>query len=249
MSKSICDDEFPWCTPKAKTGEFYKLRIDDLSPTQFAAGRAEVLMKAGRYRKKYKKDPQLLHDYLRIRPVPVIIHEDKFYLVDHHHLVRALYEAFHSELKKDTCVYVEVLQNWSSLAHVHFWRAMFERNWVYLFDNAGGGPQQPEQLPKHIKDLTWDPYRSLALIVRNQHGYLKNDAPFSEFKWANFFRTRIIPENDLLAGKLTFDEIACKVDKDGNMTLSDDFKEIIDECMFLAASEEARGLPGYRGRY
>jgi len=46
MSNSICDDEFPWCTRKAKAGEFYKLRIDDLSPTQFAAGRAEVLVKA-----------------------------------------------------------------------------------------------------------------------------------------------------------------------------------------------------------
>jgi len=85
--------------------------------------------------------------------------------------------------------------------------------------------------------------------VRNQHGYLKNDAPFSEFKWANFFRTRIMPENDLLAGKRTFDEIAFKVEKDGNLILSDDGKEIIDECMFLAASAEARGLPGYRGRY
>ena len=109
MSKSICDDEVPRCTPKAKAGEFYKLRIDDLSPTQFAAGRAEVLVKAGLYRKKYKKDPQLLHDYLRIRPVPIIVREDKFYLVDHYYLVRVLYEVFHSELKKDTCVYVEVL--------------------------------------------------------------------------------------------------------------------------------------------
>ena len=247
MSKSICDDEFPWCTPKAKTGEFYKLRIDDLSPTQFAAGRSEVMVKAGLYHTKYKKDR--LHDYLRVRPVPIIVREDKFYLVDHHHLVRALYEALHIELKKDICVYVEVLQNWTSLAPVHFWKAMFERNWVYLFDDAGGGPQQPEQLPKHIKDLTWDPYRSLALIVRNQHGYLKNDAPFSEFKWANFFRTRILPENDLLAGKRTFDEFAFKVEKDGNLILTADGKEIIEECMFLASSAEARGLPGYRGRY
>jgi len=28
MSKSICDDEFSRCTPKAKAGEFYKLDID-----------------------------------------------------------------------------------------------------------------------------------------------------------------------------------------------------------------------------
>jgi hypothetical protein len=39
------------------------------------------------------------------------------------------------------------------------------------------------------------------------------------------------------------------VDKDGKLILSGDGQEIIDECMFLAASAEARGLPGYRGRY
>ena len=190
-----------------------------------------------------------MHDYLRIRPVPIIVRKDKFYLVDHHHLVRALYEGLRRELKKDLCVYVQVLQNWSSLSRNHFWKSMFENNWVYLFDDAGGGPQQPEQLPKHVKDLTFDVYRSVAMLVRNQHGYLKNDTPFSEFKWANFFRTRILPENDLLAGKRTFDEFAFEVDKDGNLILSDDGKEIVDECMFLAASVEARGLPGYRGRY
>ena len=46
MSKHIIDEEFPWCAPEAKAGEFYKIRVSDLSPTQLAAGRAEVLMKA-----------------------------------------------------------------------------------------------------------------------------------------------------------------------------------------------------------
>ena len=43
------------------------------------------------------------------------------------------------------------------------------------------------------------------------------------------------------------EEFAFEVDKHGKLTISDDGKEIIDECMFLAASPEARGLPGYRG--
>jgi hypothetical protein len=42
--------------------------------------------------------------------------------------------------------------------------------WCTPKAKAGGGPQQPDQLPKHIKDLTFDPYRSLALIVRDQRG-------------------------------------------------------------------------------
>ena len=48
MSKLVCDEEFPWCTEAAKAGAFYKLRVSDLSPTQFAVGRAEFEVKAGR---------------------------------------------------------------------------------------------------------------------------------------------------------------------------------------------------------
>jgi hypothetical protein len=30
-----------------------------------------------------------------VRPVPIVVRREKFYLVDHHHLVRALYDALH----------------------------------------------------------------------------------------------------------------------------------------------------------
>lgn len=56
-----------------------------------------------------------------------------------------------------------------------------------------------------------------------------------------FFRTRIMPENDLLAGKLTFDEFAFKVDKDGNLKLSDDGKEIIDAPAVSARTFQSNG--------
>jgi hypothetical protein len=76
---------------------------------------------------------------------------------------------------------------------------------------------------------------------------LKNDVPFSEFKWANFFRTRILLDQDILAGRHTFDDFAFNVDEHGDLALSGDGKEVVDEAMFLAASAEARGLPGFRG--
>lgn len=98
MSKHICDEEFQWCTRKVKAGDFYKPRVKDLSSSHFTTGKVEDMVKAGQLRKKYKAEPQHLHDYLRLRPVPIVVREDKFYLVDHHHLVRALYETFHSEL-------------------------------------------------------------------------------------------------------------------------------------------------------
>ena len=247
MTQHVCDAEFPWCPADARAGEVYKLRVKDLSPTQFAVGKAEIAVRAGRMRKKLKKDPGKLHDYLRVRPIPIVVRAKKFYLVDHHHLVRALYDAENETRGEDICVYVKVLANASTLGEVYFWKTMHDQNWVYLFDHSGGGPQMPATLPAHIKDLQFDPYRSLAWLVRENHGYIKNDAPFSEFKWANFFRTRVLLDQDILAGKHTFDNFAFKIDKLGTLELTDDGKEVIDEVLFLAASAEARGLPGFRG--
>ena len=64
MTKQLFDSGFDWCPPDARAGEFYKLRIKDLSPTQFAVGKAEVAVRTVRLRKKYNKDPGKLHDYL-----------------------------------------------------------------------------------------------------------------------------------------------------------------------------------------
>jgi hypothetical protein len=247
MTEQARQSEIAWCTPHARPGEFFKLRVKDLAPTQFAVGRAEVEVRASRMRKKYQGDPNKLHDYLFVRPVPVVVKEEKFYLVDHHHMVRALHDALHEELGKELCVLVEVLFNATTLHELYFWKTMHARNWVYLFDQEGGGPQPPKTLPAHVKDLKFDPYRSLAWIVREHHGYLKNTVPFSEFKWASFFRTRILLDQDILAGRHTFDDFAFNVDEQGNLALSGDGKDIIDEAMFLAASPEARGLPGFRG--
>jgi len=247
MSQHICDSEFPYCPADAKVGDFYKLRVKDLSPTQFAVGKAEVAVRSGRMRKKLKKDPGKLHDYLRVRPIPIVVRGKKFYLVDHHHLVRALYDTEHGSRGKNICVYVRVLANASTLEETYFWKSMHEQNYVYLFDHFGGGPRQPATLPAHIKDLQFDPYRSLAWIVREHHGYLKNNAPFSEFKWANFFRSRILLDQDILAGKHTFDNFAFKIDEQGRLELTDDGHEVIEEALFLAASKEACGLPGFRG--
>lgn len=247
MTQEICDSEFPWCPSDAKAGEIYKLHLNDLSPTQFAVGKAEIQVRARRLRKKFKQNPGKLHDYLRVRPIPVVIKNEKFHLVDHHHLARGLYDALHETLGKKICAYVKVLANASTLGDTYFWKNMYQENWVYLFDESGGGPQSPAALPAHIKDLKFDPYRSLAWIVREHHGYLKNNAPFSEFKWANYFRTRILLDQDLLAGRHSFDEFAFVVDDHGTLELNDDGKEVLDEALFLAISAEARGLPGFRG--
>jgi len=103
-------------------------------------------------------------------------------------------------------------------------------------------------LPKHIRDLEFDPYRSLAWLVRDRHGYMKNNTPFSEFKWANYFRTRILPIRELEAGRTTFHDFAFEISKNGNVELTDEGEDIVDEALFMAIGPEAAGLPGYLGR-
>ncbi len=246
--KFNCPDDFDWCPDRPEPMQFYKLLVKDLLPTQFATGLAEVLYKAGRMAKKFADNPEKLHDYLLLHPVPVVKRGKRFYMVDHHHLVRALYEALNGKLGDELCVYVRVMFDGSSLSEIHFWKAMFKHNYVYLFADNGGGPNPPETLPKHIQDIGFDPYRSLAWLVRDNHGYLKNNKPFSEFKWANFFRTRILPDQDILAGKATFHDFAFEVSKSGKVVLTDEGEDIVDQALFLATGPEASGLPGYFGR-
>ncbi len=211
-------------------------------------GQAEVELKAKRMKHKYQHNPEKLHDYLVTRPVPVVIRGDNFYLVDHHHLCHALHRALHKELGKEICVLVEVIWNANPVLNdVYFWKTMHQRNWVYLYDRDGGGPQPPELLPKNIKDLAYDAYRSLAWIVRSRQGYLKNNVPFSEFKWADFFRKRILFDQDILAGKTSFDDFAFTVDDHGRLQLTGDGEEVVEEAMALVRSPEARGLPGFIG--
>jgi len=251
MHKHTLDagDTFEWCPDKPQAMQFYKLLIKDLSPTQFATGRAEVMTKAQSMRKRFKKDPQKLRDFLVLRPVPVVKRGKQFYLTDHHHLVMAVYESMHERFGEDELfVYIKVVFDGTSLSEINFWKAMFDYKYVYLFDHNGGGPNPPETLPKHIKDLGFDPYRSLSWLVRSHHGYLKNDAPFSEFKWANFFRTRILLGRNILAGNTSFDSFAFKLKKSGDLRLTDEGRDILEEALFLARGPEAAGLPGYLGR-
>ena len=247
MAKAICDDEFPWCTAAGRKGELFKLRLNDLAPTQFAVGRAEVEFRAAGILRKCRQHPDRLHDYLRVRPVPIVIRKDKFYLVDFHHMVRALHDALHPTLGDAICVYVEVLENASSLGHLYFWRQMYAHNRVYLFDHRGGGPLPPDKLPSHIRDLMFDPYRSLAWMVRHHYGYLKSDADFAEFQWANYFRTRLLLDPHILGGEDDVDRYLYALDKDGQLALTDEGREVLDEAMYQAISPQARGLPGYRG--
>jgi hypothetical protein len=79
-------------------------------------------------------------------------------------------------------------------------------------------------LPETVRGLADDPYRSVAGEVRERGGYEKDETPFSEFLWAQFFRAhlRVHP-------------------------VYHDFESAVVEALELAKSSAARNLPGWSG--
>ncbi len=161
---------------------FVRVAIADLRPTQMTVGYREVAAKCAAWGNMSKSDRQ---QFLDGHVVPTVIGpKQRIYVVDHHHLARALADAGH-----DT-ILAGHLADLSALEKPEFWGVMDHRKWVYPYDSAG--VRQPfAAIPKGIKALADDPWRSLAGAVREAGGYAKETEPFAEFLWADFFRRRL----------------------------------------------------------
>jgi hypothetical protein len=85
-------------------------------------------------------------------------------------------------------------------------------------------PLPHNRLPSSLLGLKDDPYRSLAWAVREAGGFVKTDKPFTEFKWAEFFRPRI---------PMGSGEVA--------------WEAAVQAAIRLAKSPAAAGLPGAVG--
>ncbi|MFX4543585.1 ParB-like protein, partial [Acinetobacter baumannii] len=66
-----------------------------------------------------------------------------------------------------------------------FWVFLDNRGWLHPFDEQGQRRGYGD-IPKRIRDLADDPFRSLAGAVRQAGGYAKETTPFSEFIWADY---------------------------------------------------------------
>lgn len=189
--------------------------IADLRPTQITVGFREVAEKRQEWRGLAKKHGS---EFLGRHMVPVVLGPNRrSFLVDHHHLVRALQEEGIGH------VLTSIVFDLSHLEKQEFWSVMDHRHWMYPFD-ATGLRRSRRDLPKTVADLVDDPYRSLAGTLRRAGGYAKDTTPYSEFMWANFLRGRIE---------------AALVD--------DDFENALDAALALAHSKSASFLPGWCG--
>lgn len=186
-------------------------------PTQFAVGMLEVDEKILEFKKLSKKE---LKKKIRDTPVPVVVsHEKELYVVDHHHFLCVCY---HLGVRK---VRYEVVKDFSDveMTFAQFWKWMNKNRSVYPFCQFGEGPRNALYLPKDIRGLADDPYRSLAWYVRKSGGFENSDKNFAEFQWANYFRSKKI------------------LDKDGTRG----FAKALIVATRLANSKSARHLPGY----
>jgi hypothetical protein len=189
--------------------------IDDLRPTQITLGMHEVLAKRKRWRETGAKNGG---KFLGRHMIPVILGpKHRHYIIDHHHLARAL----HDEGVKDLAVTVVV--DLSALDRDAFWTVLDNRNWMHPFD-AEGRRRDYSDIPKTVADMVDDPFRSLAGELRRAGGFAKDTVPFSEFLWADFLRRRI-----------------------KRKAIVNDFDRAMEEALQLAKSPAANYLPGWCG--
>jgi hypothetical protein len=189
--------------------------IVDLRPTQITVGMREVRAKQKRWRETSgKKGGKFLGSHM----IPVVLGpKHRSYVVDHHHLARALHEEGVKE------VAVTAIANLSALDSDAFWTVMDNRNWMHPFD-ANGVRQHYDDIPKSVTGLVNDPFRSLAGELRRAGGFAKDTTPFSEFLWADFLRRRLKRKN---------------VDRD--------FDHALEQALEFAKSVDANYLPGWCG--
>ncbi len=193
----------------------HPVAIDDLRPTQITVGMREVAAKRKAWRaKKGEKGAEFLGRHM----IPVVLGpKDRYHVVDHHHLARAL----HEEGVKN--VLVTVMANLNRLEPDAFWFVLDNHSWMHPFDDQGRR-RGYEDIPKSVKDLIDDPFRSLAGELRRVGGFAKDTTPFSEFLWADFLRRRM-----------------------KRKAVEADFDAALEQALKLAKSEDADYLPGWCG--
>jgi hypothetical protein len=193
----------------------HPVRILDLRPTQISVGMREVEEKRKRWREhKPKKRAELLGRHM----IPVVRGPGgRYYVIDHHHLSRALHEEGESH------ILVAVVADFSMVRKDSFWTVMDGHRYVYPYD-ADGERRDFGKIPKTVADLTDDPYRSLAGELRRVGGFAKDTTPFSEFLWADFLRRRL-PRKQLKAN----------------------FENALEQALALARGPDAVYLPGWCG--
>ena len=159
-----------------------EVALSTIRPTQVTVGYIEVQEKRKEWESLAKSERKQLID---AHWFPSILGPSgQYFIVDHHHLGLALHQEGHEKVR------LTVLEDLSWLELDLFWRVMEFKRWVHPFD-AKGARVSFQKIPKSIAELKDDPYRSLVGLIRKRGGFAKDETPYSEFLWADYFRDKI----------------------------------------------------------
>ena len=87
--------------------------------------------------------------------------------------------------------YIRVAEDKSAMSLSDFWTSM-KQNWlVWLLRLKWWRPQRTWWRPHSIRDLPYDPFRSLSDDAKNEGAYEEVAVPYLQLYWANYFRPRI----------------------------------------------------------
>ena len=194
--------------------------ILSLRPTQMTVGMMEVKRKRKHLREHWRqhKSKKKQSEFLGRHAIPVVLGpNDRHYVIDHHHLARALHEEGVSD------ILVTLIADLTMVDPDAFWGVLDSHKWAYPYD-AKGERRHFTDIPKTVADLKDDPFRSLAGELRRVGGFAKDTTPFSEFLWADFLRRKM-----------------------SRKSVEDNFEKAIEKALGLAKSKDAIYLPGWCG--
>ena len=189
--------------------------IADLRPTQITVGMREVMAK----RKHWRETPSKKGEkFLGRHMIPVILGpKQRHYVIDHHHLARALHDEGVKEVAGDRHCQLGQARR----------RRVLDRHGQSLVDASLRCQGRAPALQRHSQIGDRSGRRPVPLARRRiaaAGGFAKDTAPFSEFLWADFLRRRI-----------------------KRKLVESNFEHAVEKAMQLAKSEDAGYLPGWCG--
>lgn len=204
------------CSPTVLVGTVCTVRLADLRPTQFGVGLLEVEQTK---RELAGKSAAAVQRVILKKKIAIVIGpHGEYWLVDRHHLTRALWDMDVREAAAYVVGRIEDRQD--------FWQVMRDAHWAWLFDERGRA-LDPTQLPANVADLPDFPYRSLAGFAEDLSFFDKpGNGYFIEFAWAKYFGEQLdwAPVNER------------------------NLEQRVEEARHLACLPAAASLPGYPGR-
>ncbi len=166
----------------------------NIKPTQAVVGFDDLKLRKKKIDKQYSKGT--LKNYLDQRTAPAVIAPTGHaYILDRHHLSKAISDAFIPDSEKK--ILIKIRENMSELSQEAFEKQMKGNNWVYLKKLAK--PIAFNELPQNLDEMIDDPYRTLAGLARDLGAYKKTETPFLEFYWADLYRQEIELPNQMTA--------------------------------------------------